>query len=449
MLINARDRMLELIKDNPKHQICENVFFEDIAFIANKINSFPGKIVGLLFDKTENYVKSFLAAFLSNKTILILDVKNPENRLLKYILETKPNIILTELKHKKLLESLSDSVRNSDFTVFEEYFVDSCEKIIGYPILENREEVYRIYTSGSTGEPKCVIIKDENDIYNVIRQQINILELNEENIFLYLSISFDAFISDLLCGFFSKSKFFINDEILLKRKSLHEFFISNNITYCDLPPSILSWKLPFKKMLIGGEVALKQDVQYYLKQGTKVLNVYGPTECTICTSFILCNNNWEPNNIGFPLRGIEYKIVENELWIHGHNGFYTNDELNKKKIVVHEDKTWFKTGDHVVYNGEYLYKGRIDRQIKHNGQLIALEEVENCAKSIINGNAVVIYSGKIHLIHETDCSPEFIRDRMQKILPSYMIPHLIEKKQILKTITGKNNVKYMAGGLNE
>ncbi len=59
-------------------------------------------------------------------------------------------------------------------------------------------------------------------------------------------------------------------------------------------------------------------------------------------------------------------------------GYVNNVTLTAEKFIDHNGQRIYRTGD-LVYqkaNGDYIFIGRVDRQIKVNGQLVAPEEIE-------------------------------------------------------------------------
>ena len=117
-------------------------------------------------------------------------------------------------------------------------------------VRNNNTQKYIIYTSGTTGNPKGCILS-EKGIDNVISQQVDIFKMNRSNIFLYLSINFDASLSDILCSFYSESTLFINDNILKDKNEIINYFKENEITHVDMPPSFFDFLQERRSSNIG------------------------------------------------------------------------------------------------------------------------------------------------------------------------------------------------------
>ena len=140
----------------------------------------------------------------------------------------------------------------------------------------------------------------------------------------------------------------------------------------------------------------------YKSKSTKLFNVYGPTECTcICSSHIVSKQDFMRYDKIPPIGSInkdyewflgeikENKIIkkkEGELYLSGPSvgiGYINNIELTKTKFIEIQlsnglKKTFYNTGDlmKIDTNGNLVFLGRKDFQVKYKGYRIELEEIE-------------------------------------------------------------------------
>ncbi len=423
------------------------------------------KRVGLFFEKSKEYIASLFAVTLSDTAFVPLELTSPEERLAYIVNDSELTTILTSKKYKKEVKKLPKEIK---VLFFEDLFTPS-EKTATLPKEEKvNESAYLIYTSGSTGNPKGVDVS-YNGLSNVIEQQIEITEMNRSKFYLYLAISFDASLSDIYCSLLSGSELYIYDCLRRNAVGLKDYFNEVGITHSDLPPSFLKLLSPedfttLKSIIIGGEVADYKSVQEFA-EAMRVVNVYGPTEATICTSMIVCDNKWSKPLIGFPLENVGYKIVDEndneiteeqvgetgELIITGcqlANGYVNNFKMNIKSFTTLFGERSYRSGDYVSYNedGMIEFKGRVDRQIKYHGQLINLEEVESAINSIkaVESVSVIFKNKKMYAYYEGDITDTEIRNELKSKVPVYMIPSFIINKEIPKTVTGKNDGKLLS-----
>lgn len=133
----------------------------------------------------------------------------------------------------------------------------------------------------------------------------------------------------------------------------------------------------------------------------RYVNLYGPTEITVdCTYYIVEREfaDSDPLPIGFPCRNSDVLILndekkecaineEGELCVRGSSlalGYYNNSERTASAFIQNPLNSAYPeiiycTGDIVYKNeqGEIMYVGRKDFQIKHSGYRIELGEIEN------------------------------------------------------------------------
>jgi amino acid adenylation domain-containing protein/thioester reductase-like protein len=421
--------------------------------------------VGLYFEKSKEYILALFSITLSDTAYVPLELISPKERLEYIVNDSEIDTIITSLKYSE--EDLAKIPQHINIIYIEELMANSIPYQEPTPESIN-EASYVIYTSGSTGNPKGVEVSF-NGLANVIEQQIDIIDIDKNKFYLYLSISFDASLSDIYCSLLSNSDIHIYDCLKRDTIGLQNYFNEVGITHSDLPPSLLKLLKPenfltLQSVIIGGEVADYKSVQSFTEK-MKIINVYGPTEATICTSMIVCDSNWNKPLIGLPLDNVGYKIIDqdnneitkNQIDINGEliitgcqlaNGYLNNEDMNKERFTTLFGERSYKTGDLVSYNSAGLieFKGRVDRQIKYHGQLICLEEIESAINSLseIKSVTVLFKNKKMYAYYEGEISNSEIRESLKVKLPIYMIPTFIINKYIPKTVTGKNDGKLLA-----
>jgi len=358
---------------------------------------------------------------LNAKNIAFLTLEwGQDGRKEECITQVKPSLIITLIKNK---------VEIIKFDKFKSYPLD-----VGYIV----------FSSGSTGIPKQIWMKDY-PVVNVTKQQAKITSFKESSVFLWLlNSAFDASISDIYVTLFSGGHLVVTQCNPLNTKEVFKLIKLHNVTHTDIPPVVFSlWLKKFKQgkihsslknIVFGGELA-NESITKELLEFTNLYNAYGPTEITICSSMCQVDKNWSYNNVGRPLEGVFYKIVDDELHIGGeHCSIGYDNEILNQKFYTENNIKWFRTGD--VFkenNGNYFYGGRKDRQFKHNGQLVCPEEIENKAKNSGAENSQVTYiKNKITLYY----SGLFRKEEFEKNIVSWMKPHLYRE---IATLEGNIN----------
>ncbi|MCD8290345.1 MAG: long-chain fatty acid--CoA ligase [Prevotella sp.] len=126
---------------------------------------------------------------------------------------------------------------------------------------------------------------------------------------------------------------------------------------------------------------ISQDIQIFVHSiGICMIAGYGLTESLATVSLTHKNKPFTVGSVGFPIRGLEVKIGENdEILLKGPTitkGYYKRDDLNKQCFDV---DGYFHTGDAGYFsNGELFLKERIKDLFKtSNGKYIAPQMIES------------------------------------------------------------------------
>jgi amino acid adenylation domain-containing protein/thioester reductase-like protein len=330
---------------------------------------------------------------------------------------------------------------------------------------------YVIYTSGSTGRPKGVLVSHRG-IVNLLDAQIRAFELDPASRALWmLSPGFDASISDVGTALLSGATLCIERPARLR--ALLPLLAERAITHVDLPPSLLPLLDPaaapphLRTLVVGGEVAAPTAVRAWAAR-VRVVNVYGPTEATVCTSLGACATAWSRPLIGRPLPHVELVVVGDdgraartgepgELYIGGiglADGYLDRPELTAERFVERAGRRMFRTGDRVVEHadGEIEFLGRVDRQLKIQGALVAPEEIEARLREhrAVRDAAVVAerrgVRGVLVAYCQAEATPAELRAHLAASLPAHLVPHRIElvTGELPRTATGKLDLAVLA-----
>jgi len=326
-------------------------------------------------------------------------------------------------------------------------------------ISEDEGEAYVIYTSGTTGTPKGVPISHLAMTHQLM-DMVSIQHIDESTRMLqFANVSFDPSVVEIFATLSMGGSVFIADE--QTRHDPHllwQYLEKNSITNADIPPALLSLMpqkaLPSLKLLLVGGESARHDVLDYWRQNRTLYNAYGPTENTVNTTLCLIDQGFETDDIGSPMPAVACYVLNNnlnlvpdgfegELYIGGlqlTEGYINRPELNAKVFVNNpyvseEDKKaginlrLYKSGDRVIRrsNGHFIFRGRIDHQVKLRGFRIELGEIETALMQIENVSSAVckvIGEDLIAYIQTENASLtiDYLRNTISTRLPQYMIP---------------------------
>lgn len=329
-------------------------------------------VVALSFEKSAEYIIAFLGAWYAGAAFVPVPPSLPEKRRAYIVNDIEPDAIVSYVDDEFKVDVLQSKV------------LSACKDKHS-----TKDLAYVYYTSGSTGAPKGVLVTHAG-IVNILEEQIKTFGINETSrCFFLLSINFDASFSDMGTALLSGATLCI--ETMSKQEltaQLFDVLEEKEITHIDLPPSLLEIYDPQDKpehlqtIVIGGETCSPETVCAWA-HCCRVVNVYGPTETTICTSMKVCDPScWNGFNIGHPVKCVDYIVDEyGELLIGGDcvaRGYHKKDDLTRERFIQIDGDTFYRTGDLVDEKEDgFHFIGRKDRQLKIRGQLVAPEEVEN------------------------------------------------------------------------
>ncbi|MCR3761893.1 amino acid adenylation domain-containing protein, partial [Clostridium felsineum] len=436
-------------------------------------------IVGLLVERSLDMMVGIIGILKAGGTYMPISSNYPEDRI-KYILEdSKCKLLLTQwnLKNKVSYNGKIMALEDEKIYMMPNTNIDSINNI------EN--SAYVIYTSGSTGRPKGVMVTHKalsNFIFNIYDSFDKNMGKSDKCLSL-TNISFDVSICEIFTPIvFGSTLVIFENEIVPDIEKLARTIICEDITFAYIPPTILREvydilkleKVKLNKMLVGVEPIQDYILEEYmtLNENMQIINGYGPTEATICTTFykyIKGKDYGKIVPIGRPLNNTQIYILDKnnklmppgtvgELCIAGAGiarGYLNRPDLTAEKFVdnPYGEGTLYRSGDLARWlsDGNIEYLGRMDEQVKIRGFRIELGEIESSLRKIDKvTDAVVIVredenkekSINAYIVSDEKITVSEIREELEKTLPDYMIPaYMMQIENIPVTANGKLDKK--------
>ncbi|MFA5769607.1 MAG: amino acid adenylation domain-containing protein, partial [Bacteroidales bacterium] len=433
--------------------------------------------VAVMMSRRKEYVVSIVAIQKAGGAYVPMDNEYPNDRLLYMLENSESKVLITE---RKIYESKK---KEGDFHVDRVLFVDEFdfekERVLNVQPPKPEDLAYMIYTSGSTGKPKGVMIRHLS-LAAKVHWQVHDLEITPQDANIcHPSFSFDASVDDLFCPLAGgASVHILCEDIRQNMVELYQYTVDNHITGGSFSTQfglelVNQFELPLRYIIMGGEKMVPVK-----KRNVQIINGYGPTEFTVCSSYHKVDQEKDTVNIpiGKPVPNTWSYVLDanlqllppgipGELCLAGRQtalGYWKREDLTRERFVPNpyatsrDNAILYRTGDLVRWNseGELEYMGRIDSQIKLRGFRIELGEIETMMvkyKGIASAVADVReFGGAQQLVGYYVVEPYGKVDQakleayLRKGLTEYMVPSaFVEMKSFPLTPNGKVNRKLL------
>ena len=427
-----------------------------------------GSVAGIMCRRTPELYGAILAVLKCGAAYVPLLNTFPEKRI-EYMLKTAgADKILCD---QATWQDMPQSLRERAVVWTNE---GNGRKIMEPPV-SGEDMLHILFTSGSTGHPKGVMIR-QHSMSNLIQISREWYQDIDGGMIAATTPTFDIFASEGLIPLaLGKTIVLADEEEMLLPWKLAELidkydgqfiqFTASRLQMCMNNDAFCQAAKNLKFTIVGGEAVPEDLVRRFCQFGSgRLVNLYGPTEATVYTTMTDLKEG-ETVTIGKPLPNYRVYILDEEakpvmptaageIYIAGQGvaaGYVGREDLTEKTFVpdiFYPGEKMYKSGDlgRLRADGTIDYLGRIDGQIKVNGQRVETGEIEAIMrKTGLTKEALVLPvknpDGSAYLCGfytaKTECS-EKMRLWLKKELPEYMIPgRLIRLTQFPYTEGGK------------
>lgn len=447
-------------------------------------------VVCIFNNKSAEAFASMLACLKVGAVYANLDVNSPWPRIEKMLTRCQPALILVGDAREEIRDGLARQqypckTLDGDGQFAAQYRELSGDDVPASETVTGSDPAYIMFTSGSTGFPKGAVMSHAN-VLNFISWAQETFQVTRHDVLTNVNpIYFDNSVFDLYASLFNGAAMCpITGEIAARPKELVACVDKVGCTVWFSVPSLLVYLLAtralsredfctIRTITFGGEGFPKSklsELHGLFGERIRLVNVYGPTECTcICSSHVITEDDVKnlhdlaplghvAKNFGCHIEPLdEENAGSGELYLSGPNvglGYYNDPERTSASFVQHPRHTRYrdivyKTGDVVKLDehGCLHFKGRVDNQIKHMGYRIELEEIEAALNSLTSVHeAAVVYKrgkeGPGHIIAYVHGAGQVharqITQDLATLLPQYMMPRDVIVTGVLpRNLNGK------------
>ncbi|MBY0379588.1 MAG: amino acid adenylation domain-containing protein, partial [Burkholderiales bacterium] len=425
-------------------------------YLRNTYNIKVDDLIALCLTRNEYMLIAILAVLKSGGAYVPIDSEYPLERLKFIVQDTQSKIVLTNQQYlDKLPKDIATSLIGVIFIAVD---TDAIQTKLNNQLIENpytnitsHNLAYIIYTSGTSGTPKGVMV--EHIALSGFCLDNSYLHWNNLNCVLGCSsYVFDGSIFDLFSTLINGAKLvLVNNQDILNHHKLRFLIKNHAVDVLFVTTAIFSHYVELfddnplnnlKYLLFGGEQTDLSVIKRFFtcNNTTKLIHMYGPTENVTFATFYYFDKYNLTLSIGKRLMGKKLYLLDNnfnplpvgaigELYIGGAGiarGYLNQPELTKAQFINNpfqsplersqkKNARLYKTGDLVRYlpDGNIEYIGRIDGQVKINGNRIELAEIE----SVLMGYPGIKYT--LVLVHE--CVAHNAEIAINKLLVAYYL----------------------------
>ncbi|MDP3705102.1 MAG: amino acid adenylation domain-containing protein [Legionellaceae bacterium] len=468
------------------------VTYEELNHLANQVAHYirkqdvahtPEGLITLCLERSIEMIIGILGILKAGFAYVPIEPDSPETKIRYILKDTKSVLLLTQTRW---IEMLSPIVHDKmkmialDESPYRYEAIDNLQIVI-HPT----DLAYVMYTSGTTGQPKGVLIT-HNGVVNRIDWMQHTYPITHSDVILHKTpYGFDVSVWELLWAIWYGARIVIakpfghhDADYLLKVIQEHA------ITVIHFVPSMLSafiqmmhitkQTLPttLRHVFCSGEILAEKLMRSFYSlnhnnHSVALHNLYGPTEASIDVTHYSCQPDSKIVYIGKPIQNTQLYVLDTnqnpvpigaigELYIGGvglARGYLNQIELTNNHFIANpfaadqkglrELPRLYKSGDLVRWdqNGNLIYVGREDHQIKIRGVRVELRDIENALllHPSVTQVAIVPHTRKntdaedinVYLIayytSNAAVGEQALRLLATKVLPHYMIPSLFIK----------------------
>ncbi|KAF5592231.1 non-ribosomal peptide synthetase [Fusarium pseudoanthophilum] len=386
--------------------------------LARTLRLQKGAVYPILADRSLELVVTILAVLKAGSAYTVLDPEFSVSRLEQVINDCNAAAVLSTRKYMHILPNTIDI--EQDYTRLSTDAAEPLHNADGIGVhVKPQDHCYIIYTSGSTGKPKGAVLTHEAATSGMQHHSLNGLN----RWLLFYNPSFSAAQRIILSTLVNGGTLVLSPKEALTR-DLAGVINRLSVDALGITPSALSLLSPkdvpnLKSITLVGEQTPQELVNTWSSvKGLTLRNTYGLSECTqlnfgrplatvdgivpnprildppidTTSVFILRHGSTELS----PL------LVFGELCLAGPQlaqGYINEPGLTEKAFITNPfgPGKLYRTGDKARWlpNGQIEIEGRVDMQVKINGQKVEPAEVDRLLVSLDAIKGAVTFSVKM------------------------------------------------------
>ncbi len=368
-----------------------------------------GTIVAICLERSFEMIAAMLATMKCGAAYLPLDAGYPPTRLAETVEDATPVAVVTTRSLAECFEATRAAL----------LCVEEMEWRGAAPVaaeIQAEDPAYVIYTSGSTGRPKGVVVSHGNVVRLTRATQPWFGFCGRDVWTLFHSCAFDFSVWEIWgCLLHGGRLVIVPFAVSRNPEEFHALLVAERVTVLNQTPSafanlsqvdarVPAAPLSLRVIIFGGEalvpVSLRGWIARHGDTKPELVNMYGITETTVHVTYrriLAVDAEHERESLlGQPIPGVQLHLLdghlqpvgvgeEGEVWVGGDGvalGYLNRPTLAAERFVRADflglEGRLYRSGDLARRraDGELVYVGRRDSQVKINGFRIELGEVE-------------------------------------------------------------------------
>ncbi|RZF48402.1 hypothetical protein LSTR_LSTR007569 [Laodelphax striatellus] len=431
-------------------------------------------VVGILMDRSWQYVVAVLGILKAGGAYLPLEVSYPPHLLEAVLEDARPIAVCT----KRQFVDRFHKMDSSRVFILDEFDFEKYDKNFKSVPVTLDDMAYTVYSSGTTGKPKGIQCPHRGAVFSYTWRHKAYPYRDDDreacNVFFVWEM-----LRPLIKGI---PLYIIPDDVIYDPKRIVSFLNNCNITRVLFTPSLLQAVLEFKgldlnnklknvrQIWLCGEVVTTnlRDKIGHLLPWVQLLNLYSISEChdVANADISLSMATGEPRKfcpVGKLLPKVHAVVMDEkqnvkaigepgEIYIGGPTlalGYLNRPELNAERFIARPEHVSAEVGDRLYRTGDWGFVlsdgsleicGRCDTTVRIRGYSVELQAIERTLLDLpsVNSSCVQAYGEEgsdkylvAYIVEETSAKSNAsevgraqmkLRTLLKERLPLYMIP---------------------------
>lgn len=410
-------------------------------------------------------IATVVACWLRGLTVALLDENLPEGRRRRLLDIVAPSLVIGH-------DEGAGGLCNAQYRTYD--------RMMGVPepirSAVTVDAAYIVFTSGSTGDPKPIMGSHQGLAHFICWQSREFTIGRHERFAQLTAVGFDVIYRSVFTPLFCGAQLWIPPYTVSDGEMMLKWLCHHQINALHIVPCIIkAWLSLCAEMVLpdlrwifsAGETLHGKVLKDMCRQwgfSGQLVNLYGPSETTLAKCFYRCKPADAVRSVmpaGEPLPNTEVWVMDKQrrcapgeqgevvirtpyrsLGYLSAAGLVENNMFRSTPNMQHPSDQLYYTGDlgHYDEHGLLYLNGRVDDQIKINGQRIEPGELEAFLHRIpqVEEAAVCYHDGLVaYLAAPESLSVHEINRQLSQAFPAVMRPRVIIRRQLPTNANGK------------